>query len=392
VYTSEDFGFHASVGGATSRYVNSAGGGGTGGPAQTASSTDYGVGGDGYRCIIDGRLAFYGAGGSGANAVAAPGGSAYQEQGTDGLGAGGGGGSSLEGGGIGPAGGSGVVIIRYRRPDYVEPVGKDDVSGGDVYEHRGGYGVRTFTQNGVLHLARNTKIEYLLVGGGGGGGGRYVAQVGGGGGAGGIVTGVVVLAAGDYSISVGAGGCHGVATMDWTDHSGGNGGATSAFGLTAFGGGGGAGALGIGEAKNGASGGGGAVNTWDSEPKPVSPGQAIYVDDGVLGHDGGKAFVNGIMTDSKRSGGGGGAGGPGGDATSEAPGAAGAGITVEMLPSKPLVYAAGGCAFEQSSNDEGHTPALANTGNGGDSFADGGSGVVVVRYQLEKTGLMLIVK
>ena len=69
-------------------------------------------GGDGYSCDISGREEFYAGGGGGyrpnsPTVGGAGGGGAGGESGVDGLGGGGGGNAK---------GGSGVVIIRYRRP------------------------------------------------------------------------------------------------------------------------------------------------------------------------------------------------------------------------------------------------------------------------------------
>ena len=397
VYLASDFGYHGFAGGSSCNHERSAGGGGAGGPATDATASVKGRGGDGYVCSITGHVVFYGAGGSGGNgAPESLGGVAMGKAGMGGLGGGGGGGDIAtqqnEKGGIGPAGGKGVVIVKYRRTAGLAKVVKaEDVSGGDLYRHRKGTAVRTFTQDGTLHVAQRMLVDILLVGGGGGGGGRYDGQLGGGGGAGGVVTGTVVLAAGDYSIKVGAGGVHGEYSHS-SQQQGANGGDTQAFGYLAYGGGGGAGALGFGVPGNGASGGGGAVNCWSDAPKPVSPGKALYANYGVCGHDGGQCYVDGIQTASKRSGGGGGAGGPGGDATAAAPGAGGAGLAVEMFPGELVTYAAGGKAVAEPVADTGTHPAPANTGNGGDSFEDGGSGVVVIRYQIERGGMSVILK
>ena len=396
VYATTDYGYHGFGGGSSCQHAHSGGGGGAGGPAADATESVKGRGGDGYACAITGHTMFYGAGGAGGrSAPESLGGAAMGQAGTDGLGAGGGAGDIAtqgDNGGVGPAGGKGVVIVKYRRTAGLAKVVKaEEVTGGDRYCHGNGTAVRTFTQDGTLHVARRMFVDILLVGGGGGGGGRYDTQLGGGGGAGGVVTGTVVLAAGDYPIKVGAGGVHG-AFAHASDLQGANGGDTRAFGYLAYGGGGGAGALGFGVPGNGASGGGGAVNTWSDDPKPVSPGKALYADYDVIGHDGGQCYVNGIQTASRRSGGGGGAGGPGGDATAGNPGAGGLGLSVEMFPGEPVTYAAGGKAVAEALPDSGTHPAPDNTGNGGDAFEDGGSGVVVIRYQIERNGTTVFVR
>ena len=63
-----------------------------------------------------------------------------------------------------------------------------------------------------------------------------------------------------------------------------------------------------------------------------------------------------------------------------------------MFPGEPVTYAAGGKAVAEPVSDTGTHPAAANTGNGGDSFEDGGSGVVVIRYQIEREGMSVILK
>ncbi len=69
------------------------------------------------------------------------------------------------------------------------------------------YGVKTFTSSGTFTTKVPLKCDILVVAGGAGGGGR----AGGGGGAGGFVYySAKTLAAGDYTVVVGAGGSGGL--------------------------------------------------------------------------------------------------------------------------------------------------------------------------------------
>jgi hypothetical protein len=65
--------------------------------------------------------------------------------------------------------------------------------------------VHTFTESGTFTVTKGGKVDVLIVAGGGGGGSGCCG--GGGGGAGGVVyTQEGVVAAGDYVVTVGAGG------------------------------------------------------------------------------------------------------------------------------------------------------------------------------------------
>lgn len=63
-----------------------------------------------------------------------------------------------------------------------------------------------YPTNGTFTVTEPGPVELLLVGGGGGGGTFYDWTGCGGGGAGGVLTNTVTLAAGTYSVEVGAGG------------------------------------------------------------------------------------------------------------------------------------------------------------------------------------------
>lgn len=211
-------------------------------------------------------------------------------------------------------------------------------------------------------------IEYLVVAGGGAGGanniinGGQFTMTGGGGGAGGYVEGSLILPIrrlqSSYNITVGNGGVKGNQLVIST-----NGGNSSIVGneLNVIAIGGGAGGNGQYEGfttdtagKSGGSGGGGAANN-----NTASSGSGL----GTTGQG-----TNGAGGFYFRAGGGGGAGGAGtGGSGSYSSGSGGPGKT--WL--NGVTYARGGRAYGV---------ANPNTGNGGDSNADGGSGVVIVRY------------
>ena len=190
-----------------------------------------------------------GGGGIGARAPNGIGGS-----GTNGLGGGGGGGDWERT--AGSTGGSGIVIIRYRKPPS-ETVTSSIISGTADRYIQFPYSGTAATKDYTITTTENLICDILVVGGGGGGGGTYVGS---GGGAGGYVyTSNVNMSSGSYTVNVGAGGFGG--TIGW----GGNGANSSisgAINYTALGGGGGAGGSergtisGIGN--NGGSGAGGA--------------------------------------------------------------------------------------------------------------------------------------
>ena len=182
----------------------------------------------------------------------------------------------------------------------------------------------TFFASGPVSFGRRVKTRLLLVGGGGAGGHECSA---GGGGGGMIDTNDVELAAGTYTVTVGAGG-------QPTNSKGGNGG-NSVISLndtplfTAIGGGGGGGyGKGIRDGVAGGCGGGGAN---------IGVGGAGTEGQGYAG---GSAMV----TDS--IGGGGGAGGPGVDGTVSTktgiPGSAGGPGRISDITGVEVYYAGGG--------------------------------------------------
>lgn len=267
----------------------------------------------------------------------------------------------------------------------------------------GGYRYHTFTSSGnfVVPSGFTSTAEYLLVAGGGSHRAGQHATGAGGGGAGGAIDSTVSLSAQTYSIVIGAGGAG--ASGAGNGSSGDN---STAFGQTAIGGGRGAGYSGY-IASNGGSGGGGGYDGSNQGAGTVGQGYA-----------GG----SGVGGENRGGGGGGGAGGVGGNATAAGSatvaGNGGVGINWKSLGT---YYAGGGGGGVAPWTEGGKTagtgglggggngarsssqvytagsPGAANTGGGaggasvngpsngsGDNLAaaNGGSGIVIVRYAL----------
>jgi hypothetical protein len=265
---------------------------------------------------------------------------------------------------------------------------------GGTVTYANGKVIHTFTTEGSSSIVFTnpsiTQVEVLVVGGGGGGGRNTIVQNrgGGGGGAGGLIfsSSFTITPLTTLDVVVGAGGIGGKATFP---NCTGSNGENSQFGtLVAFGGGGGGPAqVTSGTGSNGGSGGGAGrpfPNSFASGGLGI-PGQ---------GNDGG--IINDIT-----DGGGSGGGGAGGKGLYQnrnfSEGGPGLPISISGMP---VSYSAGGRS--------GHyfldwTPTqingLPNTGNGGwgNRGADagkGGSGVVIVSYNLipgggPKTGIYL---
>jgi len=361
----------------------SGGGGGAGSVGGTATGTVGGVGGSGLPFSITGNLEYYAGGGGGGSesytgvlpASGGIGGGGYGSIRTSvsaGINAtagapntgGGGGGSSNYAHPSAGAGGSGVVVIRYRVPY-----------------------VATFQDSGSWTCpAGVTTVQALIVAGGGSG---SIGGGGGGGGAGGLVysSSISVTPGTTYPIVVGAGG---VGVTGGPDINGTAGQNSSFNGLVAIGGGQGA--------HNGYAGqtggsGGGAYGSGNA-------GSGTY----GQGNSGG-----GGVTDSStytNGGGGGGAGGAGGAAIATQGGAGGTGLPFSISGTLTY-YAGGGAGGVQKSggssqvgglggggNNSGAPnsnglPGTQNTGGGGGGASytnasvasgSGGSGIVIIRY------------
>ena len=286
------------------------------------------------------------------------------------------------------------------------------------------YRSHIFTSSGtftVSALSTNpsfpNSVEYLVVAGGGGGGDGGSSSHGGngGGGGGGYVEGAslpVSISPGSYTITVGAGGVS-ASNPTATPGSSRNGGNSTISNpnittLTAKGGGGG------GEDAADTVGGGPTVGsgggTWGGGGAPV-PGSAGQPGTNSLygatdyGYPGGSTPG---VSPAYNGAGGGGAGGAGTDANPVSvggPGGPGRASTIAYGPTNPVTYAGGGGGSSSpyggsdgsggpgggGSGGTGDRRGTFATGGGGGGFGassgpgtqcSGGSGIVVVRYQI----------
>lgn len=283
---------------------------------------------------------------------------------------------------------------------------------GGIVTNDGTYYYHTFLSSGVFTPYEALTVDYLVVAGGGGGG----QNTGGGGGAGGYRTSLggsaLSLTAQNYAVTVGSGGAGG---YNYTDLSstGSNGSNSSFSTITSSGGGGGAGSGTTVQNLGGSSGGsgGGAARG------------GINAQNGGAGNSGGYSPVegyaggnNGPSSPGGNSGGGGGAGAVGANATAGQSGAGGAGRNTNSAWATATntgvsgYYAGGGGGGAYStaagaggaggggagSFDSVAVPGngVTNTGSGGGGMnnnnnppngnrgANGGSGIVIVRYAI----------
>lgn len=411
IYAAEDN--KGNNGGGTSHPYGAGGGGGAGEAGETTGTSTPGKGGKGYECDISGAAIYYAGGGAGfrqkhdVKGGEGGGGSCVLSEdkqsstpgaGVDGLGGGGSGGAK---------GGSGIFIVRYKAK-FAEVF--EGASGG-TETRRNGRRIHTFTADGTFTMPVDGVVEMLLVGGGGGGGANRadnLLQGGAGGGAGGVVyCKKVELRSGSYSVVIGAGGEIGL-----------NGANTEAFGCIAYGGGAGARYDGRGSSEvgadnekhygrigsSGASGGGSthAAGT-NLQGLPVSGGLASYGSEGNFGNNGG------ISTHQYAASGGGGAGGTGGNSQDTVPGVGGIGYQCDI--SGVLAYYAGGgagfrnkqqiagglggggsCVLSEDKQSSVPGAGVDGLGGGGCGGAKGGSGVVIVSYQLPPVGLRVVIQ
>jgi hypothetical protein len=220
-------------------------------------------------------------------------------------------------------------------------------------------------------------IEYLLVGGGGGAQALTSTQTCGGGGAGGFLSGSLDFTVGFDSpyIQVGYGAPR-IFGATVGDGEGADGGASSAFGLTAYGGGGGGNSTGgsriyVGPGRAGGSGGGGGAsrNTRNTEIQTAPGGTGIV----GQGFDGGQSWSNGAANQWRAGSGG---------------GAAGAGTSGSLGNSDPGPQKAWLDGFEYAGGGGGYAGAIqyVSSGSGGRIQPNttigttGYNGIVKVRY------------
>lgn len=269
--------------------------------------------------------------------------------------------------------------------------------------------------SGSFTFPTSKQVEYLVVAGGGGGG--FVA---GGGGAGGYCTGSLVIPANALVEGrVGQGGLGSIPLQPSDDESGQTGFNSTLYGpfvnqttaslttIVAFGGGGGGGLTGNpGETgfdgKNGGSGGGAGL---DTSTDAANTGSFVI----GQGFQGGASFASFDNTVTA-GGGGGGATGAGGNAPNQnTAGNGGQGIS-STLTGTTLTYSGGGGAVQQNTLTDtyGLANAIGRGANGGENAADGtggggggssqikgspnfgngGSGIILVRFNKNQTNLV----
>lgn len=268
------------------------------------------------------------------------------------------------------------------------------------------YRVHTFTSSGTFTVPAGftASADSLVVAGGGGGGGS-VGVTGAGGGGGGGAGGMLVrtsesISENNYSVVVGAGGSG--------DSSGGNSYVSPGFGSSSLGGGSGGRAL--------------KDTTGDSGGSGGSGGGAGGSSDGYSGGSAGsgtsgQGYQGGLASNVRCGGGGGGKTQTGSNSSSAKAGDGGDGATNNFRTGSNIYYAGGGgggcgSATNPSSTQFGvgglggggngaadgspaayiQTAGQANTGGGGGGANDqdtsnavgasGGSGIVVIRYQI----------
>jgi len=263
------------------------------------------------------------------------------------------------------------------------------------------YRSHTFTSDGdfVVTTVGNddrNQVDYLIIAGGGSGsGGENGSGQGGAGGAGGYRTTLgtsgenssprdkVTVTAQTYGIVVGAGGATSAV----------NGTSSTAFGVSTVGGGAG-GNFNGGFGQAGGSGGGGAPGL--NVPTPL--GGAGTTDEGFKGGNGRLGNIS-----NRTGGGGGGASQPGVDGVNQKGGDGGNGIANILRTGSPEFRAGGGGGGVRAGTNgtggiggggNGGNSALANTGGGGGGGTStaptsgplgimGGSGIVIIRYEIE---------
>lgn len=212
------------------------------------------------------------------------------------------------------------------------------------------YQIHTFTSNGTFSVSSALmRFEMLLLGGGGGGGYASTGNGAGGGGAGGLLwKPYVTLSETDYAVTVGNGGS--------VYSNGGN----TVFGslYTALGGGRGGSQNADTNAASGGSGGGAAAagqssGNGGSATQPSSQWGGYGNSGGSVGRNAGSAYGGGAFCGSS-------------------------GMRFEISGSS-IIYGNGG---PNSASGTSQSAPVANRGHGGTGGGPGGSGVVIIRYQI----------
>jgi len=271
-------------------------------------------------------------------------------------------------------------------------------TGGTTYDI-GTRRIHRFDSNSTLTVSGTCDMNVLVIAGGGAGGKYY----GGGGGAGGLIYDTAKqFLAGDYNITIGAGG---VAQTGVSALSNGKNSKiyNATYGTIYEAIGGGSASRGNPQADNeGAMSGGSAGGEGGYTPSTNSTNPPDATATAGQGNTGGMNVVGNYKT----SGGGGGAGASGGNNTTSTSGNGGAGLSYDINGTS-ICYAGGGgggagfdggsgtagtgtCGGGNGSNSTYGTVGKANTGGGGGGSqqryigADGGSGIVIVTYIIQE--------
>ena len=243
----------------------------------------------------------------------------------------------------------------------------------------GDYKVHTFTSNGTFtptSVSGDGYVEYLVIAGGGAGAADGSTTAGnGGGGAGGYRTGMLVVTAQDYSITVGAGGSGALSANQVS-------GANSVFSsITSTGGGGGGWYTSTPGAAGGSGGGGAPPNAAGGAASPAGQGNAGEAGSSNQGGGGGGAAEAG-GTDGTGQGGDGLASSITGSSVTRAGGGGGS-------RASGGARAGGGGGGGAGGNGGAGGDGTANTGSGGGggvsggASGSGGSGIVIIRYKFQ---------
>ena len=268
---------------------------------------------------------------------------------------------------------------------------------GGTVTFSGGFYIHTFTGSGTFTPTQDLTCDFLVIAGGGGasggaggggGAGGYRTSAGTSGGGGSAETSLSLTASTGYTVTVGAGGNAGTQYPFLKATNG----QDSTFATITSTGGGASGSRGgstaiVSGVTGGSGGGAGGQSSFNAPPGSGTANQ---------GFAGGNNYNSSQYT----GGGGGGAGAVGADGTSGACGNGGAGVTSSITGSAVARAGGGGAAKANSATagtgangggngagyDQVGNPGTANTGGGAGGGhqeqpgANGGSGIVIVRY------------
>jgi len=266
------------------------------------------------------------------------------------------------------------IVKHWNGTEWLEMSNKFSATGGTVTTYvlnNVSYKSHTFLTSGTFSVIEGQRNLQIMIVPGGGGGSQDTA---GGGGAGGVYIVNSVASIGDYTISVGGGGARAYTSQGY------NGQNSSAFGFTAIGGGGGAGSAASNAAGSGGSGGGGGASKGAGSGTP-GQGNNGESSSGAAG-GGGAGQVGGTN--------GTGTGGDGvinnfRDGTNQYYGGGGGGFGIGISYAGGL----GGGGGNSTSFGNSLLFGVDNTGGGGGAYGgswggagDGGSGIVIIRYQI----------